>query len=146
MLARCRGGRPPSSDPPGERRRELLEIFSEEAGDVSGILFPCKIGFYCQYSLLVVHDEEFLVAAIDVIFRKPRARRNAGYVALMESLLSEHQFSVGLGAGEMMKRFRDQFKRTYELPGCIIGKRRGDVSSEIGRPHSCDYKTHLLTF
>lgn len=47
-------------------RNALYKIVSREKdADVTGILFPCKINFDYEYSILISHDDKFRVAAID---------------------------------------------------------------------------------
>jgi len=122
MLARCVHNLSPSD-------HELHKVFGKE-NDVTGILFPCKMGFSYEYNCLVMYDEKSRITAADVIFRKPRTHQNP----LTESILSKHQNDVGSGVGEIMKRFVDQhpFKRNYELP--VAGK-IGNSSSAFIDPH-----------
>ncbi|KAL9182263.1 hypothetical protein ACHAXT_012915 [Thalassiosira profunda] len=103
MLAGCR---PPSRIGAETRRDQLLKMYGEQR-DVAGVLIPCKLGFDADYSFLMSHDNQFRVTAIDVLFRKPRARRSSSTqsLGLTKSLLSEHQRRVGSNVGLSMERW-----------------------------------------
>ncbi len=68
MLSRC-AARPDDDDRPAGRNdaalREIVAGGGKDSDDVSGILFPCKIDFEYEYSLLISHDDRFRVDAID---------------------------------------------------------------------------------
>ena len=68
MLSRC-AARPDDNRRTAGRNAALREIVGggggKDSDDVTGILFPCKIDFEYEYSLLISHDDRFRVDAID---------------------------------------------------------------------------------
>lgn len=70
MLGRCR--KPPLSRGGNATAASdgLLEIIGGDSAtsgrdEVSGVLFPCRLDFGCDYSLFISHDDAFRVNAID---------------------------------------------------------------------------------
>jgi len=67
-LSRC-AARPDDDDRSAGRNdaalREIVAGGGKDSDDVTGILFPCKIDFEYEYSLLISHDDRFRVDAID---------------------------------------------------------------------------------
>ena len=57
------------ADRVGDNRHELLKIVGEEEEDkerdVVGFMYPCKLEFDNEFCLLISHDDEFQVTAID---------------------------------------------------------------------------------
>ena len=53
------------NDRPADRHALYKIVSRENDTDVTGILFPCKIDFDYEYSILISHDDKFRIAAID---------------------------------------------------------------------------------
>jgi hypothetical protein len=117
--------------------RELYGIVgnehnSEDDENITGMLYPCKVGFDSDHVVLLLHNEEFDVSGVDVIFRpsKEWLRQHP----LTEELLDDS----GSADGEIMKRYIEKnIAKVLKRPSPLVPKaaslvcKNGPVQSEV---------------
>ena len=87
--------------------RELYGVVGNEHNskddeNITGMLYPCKVSVESDHVVLLLHNEEFQISGIDVIFRPKESLRQH---TLTEVLLDDHMHQSGSDDGEIMKRY-----------------------------------------
>ena len=128
--------------------RELYGIVGNEHNsnddeNITGMLFPCNVSFDSDHVVLLLHDEEFQVFGIDVIFRP--SKKWLRYNPLTEALLDKHLDHTGSDGGddEIMKRYIEKNipSPMRPKPASIVSKDDRVQSEEEVEERSLD-QTH----